>query len=61
MTQPPLARRAAAEGLAVFALRSFGPALVSGEWDEFWVYLAGPLIGAGLGALAYQAVRGESP
>ena len=40
--------------------RSFGPALAAGEWTDFWVYLAGPLVGAGLGALAYQVVRGES-
>jgi glycerol uptake facilitator-like aquaporin len=26
-----------------------------------WVYLAGPLAGASLGALAYQLIRGESP
>jgi len=38
--------------------RSLGPALVAGEWGEFWVYLAGPLLGASLGALAYQLVRG---
>jgi len=39
--------------------RSFAPALVSGEWRDFWVYLAGPLIGAPVGAFAYQLVRGE--
>jgi glycerol uptake facilitator-like aquaporin len=27
----------------------------------FWVYVAGPVVGAALGALAYQAVRGEPP
>jgi glycerol uptake facilitator-like aquaporin len=41
--------------------RSFGPALVAGEWSELWLYIAGPVIGAALGALAYQLVRGESP
>jgi aquaporin NIP len=41
--------------------RSFGPALVAGEWREFWVYVAGPVIGAAAGALAYQLVRGEYP
>ena len=39
--------------------RSFGPALASGEWHDFWVYLVGPFAGAVLGAVAYQAVRGE--
>lgn len=38
--------------------RSFGPALAAAEWDSFWIYLAGPLLGAAIGALAYQAVRG---
>ena len=39
--------------------RSFGPALVSGEWTDFWLYVAGPLTGAPVGALLYQAVRGS--
>jgi aquaporin NIP len=37
--------------------RSFGPALAAGEWHMFWVYLAGPLLGAYAGALAYGVVR----
>lgn len=41
--------------------RSFGPAIVSGEWHQFWIYVVGPLAGAVLGALAYQFVRGEQP
>ena len=60
---------AAAVGLAAIAFgpltgaslntaRSFGPALASGQWQDFWLYVAGPLIGAPLGALAYQFVRG---
>ncbi len=39
--------------------RSFGPALVSGELHDLWIYVAGPVAGAILGALAYQLVRGE--
>jgi glycerol uptake facilitator-like aquaporin len=39
--------------------RSFGPALVANEWRDFWVYILGPLIGATVGAFAYQLVRGE--
>jgi MIP family channel proteins len=61
---------AAAVGLAAIAFgpltgaslntaRSFGPALAAGQWQDFWVYVAGPLIGAPLGALAYQFVRDE--
>ena len=37
---------------------SYGPALSSGEWTDFWIYIAGPVIGATLGAFAYQLVRG---
>ena len=40
--------------------RNFGPALAAGEWSDFWIYVAGPLAGAALGAFAYQAVRGDS-
>jgi MIP family channel proteins len=47
-------------GASMNPARSLGPALVAGRWDDFWVYLAGPVAGAGLGALAYQFVRGES-
>lgn len=25
--------------------RTFGPALASGHWDNFWVYVAGPVVG----------------
>ena len=39
--------------------RSFGPALVANEWRDFWVYILGPLVGATVGAVAYQLVRGE--
>jgi aquaporin NIP len=46
-------------GASMNPARSFGPALVSGTWTDFWVYVAGPLLGAALGALSYQVVRGE--
>ena len=39
--------------------RSFGPALAAGEWTDFWVYAAGPVLGAAVGAFAYQVIRGE--
>ena len=48
-------------GASMNPARSFGPALVAGEWTDFWLYFAGPIAGAALGALAYQAVRGRAP
>jgi MIP family channel proteins len=45
-------------GASMNPARSFGPALVSGDWHDFWVYVAGPVVGAAAGALAYQVVRG---
>jgi aquaporin NIP len=47
-------------GASMNPARSFGPALASGEWRDFWIYLAGPIAGATVGALAYQLVRGEA-
>lgn len=46
-------------GASMNSARSFGPALVSGEFNAIWVYLVAPPIGAILGAFAYQAIRGE--
>jgi aquaporin NIP len=47
-------------GASMNPARSFGPALLAGEWSDFWVYVAGPIGGAALGAFAYQLVRGEA-
>jgi aquaporin NIP len=45
-------------GASMNPARSFGPALAAGEWQDFWIYVAGPAIGAVLGAFAYQLIRG---
>jgi MIP family channel proteins len=44
-------------GASMNPARSFGPALAAGEWHDFWIYVIGPVVGAALGALAYQFVR----
>jgi aquaporin NIP len=48
-------------GASMNPARSFGPALASGEWRDFWIYVIGPVLGAGLGSLAYELVRGDPP
>jgi aquaporin NIP len=48
-------------GASMNPARSFGPALISGEWRDFWIYVLGPIAGAAMGALIYQLVRGEHP
>jgi aquaporin NIP len=44
-------------GASMNPARSFGPALASGTWSDFWIYVVGPVLGAALGAFAYQFVR----
>jgi aquaporin Z len=33
-------------GTSMNPARSFGPALVAGDWSAYWAYVAGPLLGA---------------
>jgi aquaporin NIP len=44
-------------GASMNPARSLGPALVSGDLHALWVYIAAPVVGASLGALAYQVIR----
>ena len=46
-------------GASMNPMRSFGPAVASGNFHAIWLYILAPLIGASIGALAYQVVRGE--
>ena len=43
-------------GAALNPARWFGPALVSGDWSNSWVYIVGPIVGAVIAAFSYQAV-----
>lgn len=33
------------DGCSINPSRSFGPAAISGTWDNFWIFVAGPIIG----------------
>ena len=44
-------------GASMNPARSFGPALVSGTWTDFWIYVSAPVLGAAVGALAYQLIH----
>ncbi len=47
-------------GASMNPARSIGPAFVSGDLQSLWLYIAAPILGAAIGALVYQFVRGES-
>jgi aquaporin NIP len=48
-------------GASMNPARSLGPALVAGQLTDLWLYLLAPVLGAAIGALAYQLVRGGHP
>jgi MIP family channel proteins len=47
-------------GASMNPARSIAPALVSGNLHALWLYILAPVLGASLGALAYQIIRGEA-
>ena len=46
-------------GASMNPARSIAPAVVSGNLHAIWLYVAAPLVGAAIGALAYGFVRGH--
>jgi aquaporin TIP len=46
----------AVSGAAMNPSRWFGPALVGGHFDDFWIWIAGPIVGGILAALLYNDV-----
>ena len=46
-------------GTSMNPARSFGPALVAGDWRSYWAYVAGPLLGAAIAVGCAWILRGR--
>jgi uncharacterized membrane protein len=45
------------DGCSINPARSFGSAVVSGQWKDFWVFVVGPFVGAILSAAIDVVLR----
>lgn len=45
--------------VSVNLTRTFGPTLVTGNWNAHWIYWVGPLLGATIAAFSYGWFFGE--
>jgi aquaporin-1 len=45
------------DGCSINPSRSFGPALISMKWDNFWVFVVGPYLGASLAVGLYYVME----
>jgi glycerol uptake facilitator-like aquaporin len=46
----------AISGAAMNPARWFGPAIVGGHWDDFWIWIIGPIVGGVVAALVFNDV-----
>lgn len=48
------------DGCSINPARSFGPALLEGVWDDFWIFVVGPIVGGLLAVLMHKILRAKN-